>query len=396
MRAAGEPVGSPLSSPPAPARQTYVGSATAAREARVSSMGRSILHVRFDLPPSPDADLMERVRHLLEDFTPRVQIIEPDSTVLDLTGARRWWQRDARGITEILQLRLLAHYGLRTSAAVAGNPMIAAMACALTPSGQRTVVEDTPEAIDAFLRPRPVRELPGVGPKTAVTLAQYGLHTVGNVADVPQATLQRLLGARAGRTLHERAHGHDTAVVDPNPAPASISAEHRFAQDELDPAEHRRALLALADDLGARLRDSEQIAQGLTCTLRYADQSSSRRSRTLPEATQHTVALARAAYGLYESLGLQRARVRSIALRADALKPAVHATRQLTLDSRDEKPLAIEAVVDRARARFGHAVLYPAALAISARSALASAQAPDLAPCRGGPRRRSRPAGETR
>ena len=92
---------------------------------------------------------------------------------------------------------------------------------------------------------------------------------------------------------------------------------------------------------------------------------------TLPEATQHTVLLARAAYTLYESLGLQRARVRSIALRADALRPAVGATRQLTLDSGDEKPLAIEAVADRARTRYGHNVLYPAALAINGRSSRA-------------------------
>jgi DNA polymerase-4 len=218
-----------------------------------------------------------------------------------------------------------------------------------------------------------VRELPGVGGKTAALLGEYGLHTVGDVADVPQHTLQRLLGARAGRALYEHARGHDTTVVDPTPAPASLSTEHRFPRDELDPAAHRRILLlALADDLGARLRATGQIASGVTCTIRYADLSATRRSRTLlPEATQHTVLLARAAYAVYESLGLQRARVRSIALRADALRPAVGATRQLTLNSGDEKPLAIEAVADRARTRYGHNVLYPATLTINGHSSRA-------------------------
>ncbi|QQM46365.1 DNA polymerase Y family protein [Streptomyces liliifuscus] len=252
---------------------------------------------------------------------------------------------------------------MRSSAAVAGAPMLAAMACALIPLGRRTIIDDSPEASAHFLRPRPVRELPHVGTKTAALLGEYGLHTVGDVADALQLTLQRLLGGRAGRDLHERAHGRDTAVVAPDPAPASISSEHRFIQDALDLAAHRRALLALADDLGTRLRASDQIARGLTCTVRYADNSG-----TLPETTQHTVVLARAAYGLYESLGLQRARVRSIALRADALHPADRATQQLTLDSGDDKPLAIEALADRARARYGHNMLYPAALAISART----------------------------
>ena len=125
------------------------------------------------------------------------------------------------------------------------------MAAALTPLGKRTVIDAS--------RPRPVRELPDIGSRTVAAHAEYGLHTV---AGVPRLTLQRLLGARAGRTLHERAHDRDTQVVDPAPTPASISAEHRFLCDELDPAEHRRALLALADDLWAALRASGQIAPG--------------------------------------------------------------------------------------------------------------------------------------
>jgi DNA polymerase-4 len=92
---------------------------------------------------------------------------------------------------------------------VRGQPDARRHGLRLTPPGRRTVIDDSPEAITAFLRPRPVRELPGVGAKTAATLAEYGLHTVGDVADVPQSTLQRLLGARAGRALHEHAHGRD-------------------------------------------------------------------------------------------------------------------------------------------------------------------------------------------
>ncbi|MGW2689898.1 DNA polymerase Y family protein [Streptomyces sp. NPDC001414] len=333
--------------------------------------GRHILHLRIDLPPSPDAELPLRLRRLLEDITPRVQLIAPDTAVLDLTGSLLYWGRDARALTEVVQLRLLAHLGLHSAAGC--DRMLAAMACALTPPDRRTIIDDSPETVAAFLRPRPVRELPGVGNKTAATLAEYGLRTVGDVTGVPQLTLQRLLGTHAGRALYDHARGHDTRIVDPAPAPASISCEHRFARDELDPAAHRRALLALAEDLGARLRASGQITAALTCTVHYADLSATRRSRALPEASQHTLLLARAAYTVYDSLGLQRARVRSIALRADGLLPGSRAIRQLTLDAGDDRPLAIETVADRARARYGRQMLYPAALAVNPRTKADSA-----------------------
>ncbi|MFD9657500.1 DinB/UmuC family translesion DNA polymerase [Streptomyces mirabilis] len=53
-------------------------------------------------------------------------------------------------------------------------------------------------------------------------------------------------------------------------------------------------MLALADDLGTRLRATTQIATGVTYTIRNADQTSTRRSRTLPEECPHRVDLAHA------------------------------------------------------------------------------------------------------
>ncbi|MER6443391.1 hypothetical protein ABT275_45060 [Streptomyces sp. NPDC001185] len=128
-----------------------------------------------------------------------MQIIEPDAAVLDLTGAIPYWKRDARGLTELIQLRALALLGLHSAAGAGPNWMLATMACNLTPPARRTIIDHSP---DAFLRPRPVRELPGMGRKMATTLASHRLHRVADVAGLPPATLQRLLGAPAGRTLH--------------------------------------------------------------------------------------------------------------------------------------------------------------------------------------------------
>ncbi|WP_326621737.1 hypothetical protein OHA57_39200 (plasmid) [Streptomyces anulatus] len=118
--------------------------------------------------------------------------------------------------------------GVRAAAAAGPSRMVAAMACALTPPGRLLAVE--PAGVSAFLRPRPVRELPGVGPTTARLLIQHGVHTVGDLACLPLATVQRLLGARTGRTLHDRAHGHDHRPVVTEPVARSTSAEHRFTR----------------------------------------------------------------------------------------------------------------------------------------------------------------------
>ncbi|MEU0787482.1 hypothetical protein ABZ341_38825 [Streptomyces sp. NPDC006173] len=62
---------------------------------------RSILYLRFDMHLGFEAELPEQLRRLLENITPRVQMIGPDSAVLDLTGALLYFHQDARGLTEL-------------------------------------------------------------------------------------------------------------------------------------------------------------------------------------------------------------------------------------------------------------------------------------------------------
>ncbi|MFC8730604.1 DinB/UmuC family translesion DNA polymerase [Streptomyces bacillaris] len=100
---------------------------------------------------------------------------------------------------------------------------------------------------------------------------------------------------------------------------------------------------------GPRLRTSGEIAQALTLT--YADRTQTTRTRALTVPTAHTPALAAVARQLLTGLGLQRARVRTIALRAERLRPAEDTARQLTLDDHDDKLHRLETALDKATAR---------------------------------------------
>ncbi|MBT2392191.1 hypothetical protein J7E87_22875 [Streptomyces sp. ISL-1] len=203
-----------------------------------------------------------------------------------------------------------------------------------------------------------------MGPSTAGLLTRHGLHTIGAVADTPLGTLQPLLGKATGRLIHERARAEDPRPVTPPSTGALLRRRPRLPPaTNSTPTRHRQAVLAVAEQLGARLRKERQVASRLTLTARYADRSTTVRTRRLPEPTNHTAALARTAYDIYTTLGLQRARVRGIALRAEDIQGAERATRQLTFDPGDDRAHRIEAAADKVRARFSAGVVMPAALA---------------------------------
>ncbi|MFE9932735.1 hypothetical protein [Streptomyces sp. NPDC005533] len=303
------------------------------------------------------AEAYAGVLALLGGITPAVQALAPDSALADVRGALRYFGCDARRLAAVVRVRSLALYGVDAAVGVAGNPMLARAAAREVRPGGTLVIPDEPVAVREFLAGKPVTVLDGVGPRAARTLCSYGLDSVGRVADAPPAALRRILGARLGREVHERALGVDRTPVRPGAAARTIAAERLFDRDELDPVRHRRALLSLTEELGARLRTQGpgggQVCRALSLTVRCADRTTLTRTRTLAEPTAHSTALTAAAYALYEGLGLQRARVRALSLRAEGLTSAERAVRQLSFDPEDEKARRLEAVTDRVRARFG-------------------------------------------
>ncbi|MBI0300140.1 hypothetical protein JBE04_38200 [Streptomyces sp. PRKS01-29] len=324
-----------------------------------------VLYVRFH--PVPGEDVYQGLLTLLGELTPVVEALPPDAALADVRGALRYFGRDAAGLAEIVRVRALARYGVDCTVGVAANPLLARMAAheaqesrGAQESGAVRTVPGDPDAVAAFLARKPPIALPGVGPATARTLSAYGLDSAARIAAAPLSTLQRILGAATARRVHAWARGIDPAPVTPNAPARAMGAEHRFGHDELDPVRRRRALLTLADGLGVRLRTSGQVAAAISLTVRYADRSTTTRTRTLTEPTAHTPALTAAAYALHDALGLQRARVRSVALRVEGLTDAGLASHQLTFDPADEKSRRLEAAADRARARFGISAVRPA------------------------------------
>ncbi|MER0244137.1 hypothetical protein AAHZ94_19440 [Streptomyces sp. HSW2009] len=317
-----------------------------------------ILYVHFGAP-QPDATFRQLLI-LLGEFTPLVQALPPEAALADVSGSTRYFDRDAAGLAALIRMRAAAVHDLDVTVGIGPNPLLAQLAAHRGAPGAVRAVPDDAAAITHFLTGLPVAALPGVGPTTARTLASYGLHTADQIAATPLLTLQRILGAATGRTLRERAAGVDPAQVIAGAPPRTLTAEHPFVRDELDGARQRAALTHLAEQLGARLRGERQVCRSLTLTVRYADRSMTTRSHTLPEPTAHGPQLRTAAHALHRRLGLQRARVRVLTLRAGELGDAASAPRQLTFGPDDDKNHRVEAAADRARARFGPDAVRPA------------------------------------
>ena len=126
-------------------------------------------------------------------------------------------------IAERLRRDVREQVGLPITVGVARTKFLAKVASAVAKPDGLLVVP--PDGELAFLHPLPVERLWGVGAVTAGKLNRRGLRTVGQVAELAEATLVAMLGPGAGRKLHALAHSRDPRPVQPGRQRRSIGSQ---------------------------------------------------------------------------------------------------------------------------------------------------------------------------
>jgi nucleotidyltransferase/DNA polymerase involved in DNA repair len=297
----------------------------------------------------------ERIMEIFHRFTDLVEPVSIDEAFLDVTGSAR-----AMGTGEAIACRL--KQGIReatrltASVGVATSKLVAKVASDMRKPDGLVVVAPGEEA--AFLAPLPVRRLWGVGPKMEEALAKLGVVTIGDLAELEPARLERRLGTH-GYDLQRLARGEDDRPVVAEGAEAkSLGQEHTYGQDTSDPERLRATLLQIADGVAERLR-----AHGLrarTVTLKYRDEEfhTTTHARTLPEATDSGTALFRVASELFAEVHRGK-KVRLLGIYASHFGEA---TSQLGLFDEPRAPTPADRLRDEVRKRFGDEAITRASL----------------------------------
>jgi DNA polymerase-4 len=296
--------------------------------------------------------MSQRVMDRLHRLTPLVEQISIDEAFLDVSAGNQEPEAEARQLQQSIRDEL----GLPCSLGVATNKLVAKIANTVGKGANRgdappcaiTVVAPGNEA--AFLAPLPCAELWGVGPKTAQRLADYGLHTIGDLARRSPEDFERLMG-KNGYDLVIRARGIDDRPVVTEHEQKSISQEITFTRDVSDETELLRVLHDQAMAVARELRRSALCATTVKLKLRWPDFTTPTRQTRLRQPSddgEEIYALARQLFGRLWQPG-QPVRLLGVGVSGLTDQP-----RQMGLfDAPDERTEKLTATVSSMRARFG-------------------------------------------
>jgi DNA polymerase-4 len=293
------------------------------------------------------------VRALMGVLTPLVEPLSIDEAFLDLTGTERLHGMTAAKTLAKFAQQVERDVGITVSVGLSQNKFLAKIASDLDKPRGFSVLAAA-EA-PAFLAPRPVTFIWGVGKATGAALARQGFRTVADLQRTEEAELMRRFGTE-GQRLARLSRGIDVRPVNPDRETKSVSAETTFNSDIADFRALERRLWELCEKVSARLKAQRLAGATVTLKLKTADFRLRTRARSLGAPTQLAARIFEAGRGLLaRETGTTRFRL--IGIGVSALADAAAADPADLVDQRGRRTAAAEHAVDRLREKFGRAAV---------------------------------------
>jgi DNA polymerase-4 len=293
------------------------------------------------------------VRAMMGALTPLVEPLSIDEAFLDLAGTERLHgMAPAKALARFAQ-RVERKIGITVSIGLSQNKFLAKIASDLDkPRGFSAL---SASEAPAFLAPRPVTFIWGVGKATGAALAREGFRTIADLQRASETDLMRRFGAE-GQRLARLCRGIDARAVNPDRETKSVSAETTFNTDVADFRALERRLWELCEKVSARLKAQQLAGSTVTLKLKSADFRLCTRARSLGAPTQLAAKIFDAGRDLLaREAGTTKFRL--IGIGVSALAGAADADPADLVDQRGQRSAAAEHAVDRLREKFGRAAV---------------------------------------
>ena len=245
-------------------------------------------------------EVSDRIFEIFEHYTPYVEGVSVDEAFLDITGSVHLYG-SAERLGEALRREIRETCGVTCSVGIAPNRLLAKIGSEQHKPDGLTLMPFEPKAIAAFLAPKPIGILWGIGKQTEAALRPYGIVTCGDIQRAGAARLAAILGDHAAEHLVGHAFGISDDKVRWQPSEEqSVSREHTFDVDCDDRGTIREKLLELVVEVGRRFRTETRWARTARLKVRDADFSTFTRQAPFPKAVRDDISFRELALRLFD------------------------------------------------------------------------------------------------
>ena len=293
------------------------------------------------------------IRRRMLELTPLVEPLSIDEAFLDLSGTEKLHRASPALVLARFAREVERDVGITVSVGLAANKFLAKIASDLDKPRGFSVIGQ--KEATAFLAPRPVTTIWGVGRAFSERLAADGFRTIGDLQAADPARLASRYGA-LGLRIVKLSRGEDGRHVVPNSKRKSVGSEVTFFEDLADLRDLRPILREQAERVSFGLKHEDIAGSTVTLKLKTADFKLRTRTRRLADPTQLADRIFAAADALLaEEAHGQKYRLLGVGV-ADLCESRFADPADL-VDQKAMRKAAAERAMDEVRQKFGKRAL---------------------------------------
>lgn len=272
-------------------------------------------------------ELSNRFIDEIKKITPLVEQASIDECYADMTEAIQHYEKPL-DLAWKIQQNLYQNYHLKCSIGVAPNKFLAKMASDMKKPMGITVIRK--QEVPLKLWPLNIKEMQGIGKKTAPLMNELGIMTIGDLANYQDIErLQKVLGKNT-QNMIDKANGISSSEIVVSHEVKSLSQSTTFHTDISDYEEIAGIFKKLAENLSFRMKEEGKIGSLVSISIRYYDFNTIVRSKKLDYPIQSADDLYENAIALYDQNQSDQT-IRHLGIGIAALKDANTQSVQISL-----------------------------------------------------------------
>ena len=292
---------------------------------------------------------------ICREYAPVVEKYSIDECFLDMSGTHRIYP-DPVAIAHKIKDKIRDTLGFTVNIGIGDCKILAKMASDLEkPDKVHTLYR---HEIPAKMWPLPVRELFSVGASTAEKLERAKIRTIGDLANTPLDRVQKIVGIKLGKQIHDYANGIDDSPVLSAPEEAKgYSISTTLEEDVVSAEQAHKVLLALTDSVTARMRADNVKAYCVAVSIRSNDFKTRSHQRKLMDPTDISNEVYLLSKQLFAELWDGRTPLRLIGVALNDLTREETSQMSLFPDEKKERSRKLDQTYDAINKKFGAATI---------------------------------------
>ena len=204
-------------------------------------------------------DMSQRVRWVLEEFAPGIEVYSIDEAFLDLRGMKNI---DFDAYAKRISAQCWKMTSIPVSVGIAPTKTLAKIAsklCKQYPKLRGGCYMYRPQDIEKVLRKFPIEDVWGIGRRTAPKLKARGVNTAYEFTQMPEGVVRMILGVGGVRTWKELRGIPCLEFEDGFEAKQSICVSRSFSSEIYEVKELQEQIANFASAMASKLRKQQSV-----------------------------------------------------------------------------------------------------------------------------------------